>query len=195
MGQILSAWCECGFGASNLWVGGGRHSFQSYCGVPALCKACQAFGVYNYLDFNPKCGRCGGKVSFYNEPDLYQTPDEGKQQEDPNTPPLLKDERMAAREAAFEETARAGYTFWYPTPALRSEKTEVWSWNLQGTQPIRQGIKRLRFGITFLSYAVLRHPSQPPRLRPRRISRCHPELCVKVSGKQASEEARAEERT
>jgi hypothetical protein len=71
MGQILAAACSCGFTAENLYIGGGMMSYETFCGVPTLCLACDSFDVRNYLDSNARCA-CGGPVHFYTEESLQE---------------------------------------------------------------------------------------------------------------------------
>jgi hypothetical protein len=73
MGTILVASCSCGFASGDFFAGGGMLNFTTYCGAPALCEACGAFSILNYLDANPSCSQCSGSVRFYNDPAL-QTP-------------------------------------------------------------------------------------------------------------------------
>src|SRR5258708_36278165 len=70
MGAGLRAACPCGFKAGGLMVGGGMLNFRTSCGAPALCDACGALAVLNYLEHDPRCPECGGSVRFYSNPAL-----------------------------------------------------------------------------------------------------------------------------
>ena len=68
MGRIVSASCLCGFMVRKMFLGGGFLNFQTHDGQPALCDACGAFQVLNYMDNDVRCPECGGVVRFYINP-------------------------------------------------------------------------------------------------------------------------------
>jgi hypothetical protein len=76
MGQILKAECECGFKNGDLFVGGGKASFETLCSAPVLCEACGHFFTANYFNEKIKCPQCAGEAKFYDDPSL-RAPDEG----------------------------------------------------------------------------------------------------------------------
>jgi len=79
MGGIVQARCDCGFESENLFLGGGMLNFETYCGVPVLCKTCGSLQVVNLLDPCCCCGTCHGPVEFYHKvvprtaPELRET--------------------------------------------------------------------------------------------------------------------------
>ena len=47
-------------------------NFNDVLNAPALCEKCQIFLVKNYLEHEPRCLRCGGKICFYIDPTLFK---------------------------------------------------------------------------------------------------------------------------
>jgi hypothetical protein len=76
MGTMVQALCQCGFESGILGFGGGWSNFTTYCGAPALCQACGALQVANYLDESSRCARCGGPVVYYDDPRLWANADD-----------------------------------------------------------------------------------------------------------------------
>ena len=70
MGSGLEASCSCGFLVPSFPAGGGMADFTTTCWAPAYCATCRTVVVRNYLSKRPRCGTCGHKVVFYNEPAL-----------------------------------------------------------------------------------------------------------------------------
>ncbi len=75
MGNILKISCKCGF-KERLLVGGGMQTFESFCGAPAMCPACQKWSPANYYasPAEQTCKDCGGPLVFYNDPSLQANP-------------------------------------------------------------------------------------------------------------------------
>jgi hypothetical protein len=68
MGSIVQAKCSCGFDSGGLYLGGGMRNFQTFFGVPGLCSNCYELKVVNYLSKQPKCNKCEGKMTLYDNP-------------------------------------------------------------------------------------------------------------------------------
>jgi Zn finger protein HypA/HybF involved in hydrogenase expression len=72
MGSLLMAQCNCGFESGMVSAGGGMMNFNEVLNAPALCRKCQIVLVKNYLEHDPRCPHCGGKIHFYNDPALFK---------------------------------------------------------------------------------------------------------------------------
>jgi len=72
MGTMLIAQCDCGFKSNMINAGGGMSNFNEVLNAPAFCKRCKMFLVKNYLEQDPRCPRCKGKIHFYNDPALFK---------------------------------------------------------------------------------------------------------------------------
>lgn len=68
MGTILCAECACGFCQGDIAAGGGMWDYGTILNAPALCRACGELLALNYLEGEHHCPKCGGKVTFYNDP-------------------------------------------------------------------------------------------------------------------------------
>ena len=76
MGQLVKAYCSCGY-SQNAMVGGLRRSFLNVCLFPFLCRDCD--GIFNgdLYEYRNKCRTCSGSnVVSYNDPALFQSQDE-----------------------------------------------------------------------------------------------------------------------
>lgn len=71
-GSILKVSCPCGFKMERIFAGGGKQNFKTICKVPAYCGACDKMEILNWLEKDPQCIACGGKVVFYNDPSLQK---------------------------------------------------------------------------------------------------------------------------
>ena len=65
MGEGFKASCGCGYESDYIYCGGGMMTFESRCGVPAMCARCQAVVEVNYLATRKRCPRCRGPVTLY----------------------------------------------------------------------------------------------------------------------------------
>ena len=77
MGSMVQGQCQCGFESEILGFGGGRSNFTTYCGAPALCEACGALQVANYLDKSSRCEHCRGPIIYYNDARLWANTEDG----------------------------------------------------------------------------------------------------------------------
>jgi ribosomal protein S27AE len=57
MGTIIEAKCICGF-TNEMFLGGGKLSFQTYAAFPYYCKSCKSLFVENFLAENKSCKKC-----------------------------------------------------------------------------------------------------------------------------------------
>jgi len=66
MGSLISAHCDCGFGSSEMPLGGGRNNFTILCNFPYFCEECKTLFVANIFEKEICCPECGkGKVIAY----------------------------------------------------------------------------------------------------------------------------------
>lgn len=70
LGDIVLAKCVCGF-SQQLFVGGGRSNYETYCSFPFYCKNCQIMFCDNYLNEIHFCNKCNSQeVLSYNNDSL-----------------------------------------------------------------------------------------------------------------------------
>ncbi len=78
-GNILKASCPCGFKMERIFAGGGMRNFKTTSNVPAYCVACKKMEILKWVEKDPQCKACSGKVVFYNDPSLQKDkPDSSK---------------------------------------------------------------------------------------------------------------------
>ena len=88
MGALIKATCCCGF-ETEFTGGSGRHTYDTKCAAPALCRQCHTFHVANYLAPAPVCSACGTTLTFYNASQLQErssagvNPETGTEDEKP----------------------------------------------------------------------------------------------------------------
>ena len=70
MGSILNAECGCGYKREGLFAGAGMLDFEKVCSAPAFCENCHEVVLADYLAKVPKCPKCKGKPSFYDDVSL-----------------------------------------------------------------------------------------------------------------------------
>ena len=72
LGDIIEAKCECGFSAE-IFVGGGKFNFKTYCGFPFYCNNCKTLYCGNYLKEEWLCKNCNSSdVLPYNNDSLRE---------------------------------------------------------------------------------------------------------------------------
>jgi hypothetical protein len=59
MGSILKANCSCGFNSEELFLGGGRLTFETRCMFPCYCGACESLSTSNMFELEVVCADCG----------------------------------------------------------------------------------------------------------------------------------------
>lgn len=79
VGMLVEGRCACGYTAHHLTFGAGMLTFQDICFYPALCTSCGRVVVCDILDGSATCSDCGGRVRFYDDPELRSAdaPDDG----------------------------------------------------------------------------------------------------------------------
>jgi hypothetical protein len=75
MGNVLRGRCACGFDTGDIFAGGGFITYADKCNAPAVCLDCSEFLVRNYLQKETTvCPGCHGKLTFYDDPSLFTSP-------------------------------------------------------------------------------------------------------------------------
>lgn len=70
--------CGCGYVSGLIEQGGGFATFMTHDMEPARSRPCGELVVLNFRAERPRCPRCGGHPTFYNDPSLRK--DSGGQQ-------------------------------------------------------------------------------------------------------------------
>jgi len=73
MGSIVVANCGCGY-EKEMHLGGGMMNFETYCGFPVYCPACEQLFVANLFEEPIRCPECSSnRVLPYDAEELCVT--------------------------------------------------------------------------------------------------------------------------